>query len=162
MLLLLSLCTRAGQDTTAANRTAYRLVLAIADAAVYKLDVKAGPYLDSNNTLQLFPGETVFIEVEKNGSTITAMKAVRKNFNPGKTLVINFRQVTEGTFHKRMQLDIENPFDENLYCSAMMGIILRKKWEMTVVPPVPAKAACRQIWPQVVVSIMLNGWVFAK
>jgi excinuclease UvrABC helicase subunit UvrB len=129
---------------------------------VYNYNVQAGPFINRGDTLQLFPGEKIFVEVERTGDEIKSMKAVTQNNHPEKTLTISFQQVVEKKTHKSMVLTIDNPFDKNLQYNAQIAMILKKKWESIDVRPAAAGLSSYQTWPQIIVSILLHSWRFVK
>jgi len=73
-------------------RNAYRLTIAADETQQYGMDVKSTPYFVKEKVLQLFCGESVFVECEVQGDSISSMKVVEKNLNPKKTIVIEFIQ----------------------------------------------------------------------
>lgn len=74
-LLTISLCSH-GQDTMQLKRVPYKLTLAVDKNSFYEEDIKATPYVLPNKTIQLYPGETVYIEVEQGNGIINNLKAV--------------------------------------------------------------------------------------
>lgn len=59
-----------GQDTTILKRTSYKLKVAVDKKAVYEEDLNATPYVQPDKTVQLYPGETVYIEVEQENGVV--------------------------------------------------------------------------------------------
>jgi hypothetical protein len=78
-----------GQDTTQLRRQPYKLKVAVDKSSVYEEDIRATPYVLPNQAIQLYPGETVFIEIEHENGVINNVKAVDKITNPEKTLTIS-------------------------------------------------------------------------
>lgn len=101
-----------GQDSTQLKRTAYKLKIAVDKKTVYEEDIKSTPYVLPNKALQLYPGETVFIEIEQENGVIKTVTAVDKIVNPEKTLKISFTQSVEKKVHELTMLKIENPFPQ--------------------------------------------------
>ena len=52
-----------GQDSTQLKRTPYKLKVAVDKKTVYEEDIKATPYVLPNKAVQLYPGESIFIEI---------------------------------------------------------------------------------------------------
>src|SRR4051812_45504818 len=74
------------------NRDAFQLNLAVDDSNFYQLDVPSSPYILADNSIQIYPGETIYVEVELVRNKIKSMKTVKENLNPEKTLKISFSQ----------------------------------------------------------------------
>ena len=53
-----------GQESTQLQRSPYKLTVALNKKTVYEQQIKATSYVLPDNTTQLYPGETVFIEIE--------------------------------------------------------------------------------------------------
>ena len=162
LMLFAVLTTFAQQDTMSSpRRQAHQLSLPVADKVQYKYDVPAGLFVRNNDTLQLFPGEKVFLEVNHNGREIKGVKAVQQISEPLRTLTISFRQVADSTTHKNMLLTIDNPFDKQLQCTMLLGVILAKRWERGGALNIPPGKTA-QAWPQILISLSLQDWAFTK
>lgn len=143
-----------------AKRLPYKLSIIVDESTVYEEEIKATPYVLPNNTIQLYPGENIYVEVELAGGVITSMNAVKENINPSKTLVISFTQTISNKTHKSMLLKITNPFKEKLYYSAAIFLMQQKKWVNTDVYPVEAEISSFESWPDIITSIALAKWSF--
>ncbi|HEY6900287.1 MAG TPA: hypothetical protein VI233_06580 [Puia sp.] len=161
LLLLLALAATTGVGASAQlKRAPYKLSVAVDKGTVYEEDIKETPYVLPNNTVQLYPGETVFIEVELADNSITGMTAVKENEHPEKTLVISFTQVASDKKHESMMLKVVNPFKQQLSYGAMIFLMKQKKWVKTDVYPVEAGLAGFETWPDIITSIGLGQWKF--
>ncbi|MBS1664784.1 MAG: hypothetical protein JST68_27305 [Bacteroidetes bacterium] len=159
ILLLLALGTSCGAFAQL-QRGAYKLTMPVDKSTVYEQEIKESPYVLPNNTIQLYPGETVFIEVEMADSNITSMTAVKENQNPSKTLILSFSQETSGKKHESMMLKVVNPFKQRLFYGAMIYLMRQKKWAKTDVLPVEPGLSSYENWPDVITSIGLGHWSF--
>jgi hypothetical protein len=142
------------------KRLPYKLSIIVDKSTVYEEDVKATPYVLPNNTIQLYPGENIYVEVESTGGVITSLNAIKENKNPSKTLVISFSQTISNKTHKSMLLRITNPFKEKLYYSAVIFLMQQKKWVNTDVYPVEAEISSFESWPDIITSIALSKCSF--
>jgi len=149
-----------GQTNDLSQRDAFKLNIAVDDTNFYNADIKASAYVLPDNTIQLYPGETIFVEVELTRKEIKSMKTVKENLHPEKTLIISFSQQTEGKIHKGMMLKIENPFNKKLEYKANMFLMKYNKWAPTSVLPIQAKLSAYEIWSDIIVTIALTGWEF--
>ena len=149
-----------GQDTTQLIRTPYKLVVAVDKNSVYEEDIKATPYVLPDNTIQLYPGEIVYIEVEQENGIIKSMTAVKENINPSKTLILSFTQTDKKKVHELMTLKVTNPFKQQLIYNATIFIMKHNKWVKTNVYPVEAGLSGFEIWPDIITSIGLGKWIF--
>lgn len=142
------------------KRLPYKLSVVIDENTVYKEDIKATSYVLPYNTIQLYPGENIYLEVELTGGVIKNMNAVEENRNPSKTVVISFTQTVSNKTHKSMLLKIMNPFKEKLFYSAAIFLMQQKKWGNTDVYPVEAEKYSFESWPDIITSITLAEWSF--
>jgi len=148
------------QDTTEIKRTPYKLTVAVDDSSVYEQDIKAGPYIFPDKTIQLYPGENIYVEVEQDNGIIKSMKTVKENKNPSKTLSISFTQSTKNKVHEEMILKILNPFSQNLVYKANIFLLKQNKWVNTDVLPIQSGLSGYETWPDIIISIALGKWTF--
>lgn len=146
-----------GQDSTILNRPAYKLRVAVDGNSFYEANIESSPYVLPDKTVQLYPGESVFIEVDQKDGKIGGLYATREIRDSSKTLIISFSQETTGNVHKMMMLKVKNPLPYRLKYSAKM-LTLRNKWVNTDVLPVESGLFGIETWPNVIVSIALGGW----
>jgi len=152
-----------GQDSSALlKRTPYKLTVAVDKNTLYEEDIKATPFVLPDNTVQIYPGETIYIEVEKEDGVIKKMTAVTENTHPEKTLVLSFTQSVKKKVHEMMMLSVKNPFAEQLVYKATMFLLKQHKWADTDVYPVEPPLAGYETWPDIITSMALGGWQFKK
>ncbi len=149
------------QDTSQLKRQPYKLTVAVDKNSFYQEDIKATPYVLPDSSVQIYPGETIYVEVEKENAVIKKITAVKENINPSKTLVIEFSQTTKKKVHEMMMLKITNPFNERLIYKATMFVLKAKRWVPTDVMPVEPKLDGFETWPDIITSIALGNWAFA-
>lgn len=142
------------------KRLPYKLSVIVDESTVYEEEIKVTPYVLPNNTIQLYPGENIYVEVESAKGVITSMNAVKENKNPSKTLVISFTQTISNRNHESMLLKVTNPFKEKLYYSAVIFLMQQKKWVNTEVYPVEGEISSFESWPDIITSITLSKWSF--
>jgi hypothetical protein len=149
-----------GQSNDLPQRDAFKLNIAVDDTNFYSADIKASSYILPENTIQLYTGEAIFVEVELDNKEIKSMKVVKENLHPEKTLIISFSQQTDGKIHKGMMLKIENPFDKKIEYKAKMFLMKYNKWAPTSIQPVQPKLTSFETWTDLIVTIALTGWEF--
>jgi hypothetical protein len=160
LLIILSLIALSGysQSTDLPDRAAFKLKLAVNDTDFYEANIKEAPYVLKNNTIQIYPGDKIFIEMEVIDKEIKSLKSVKTNINPEKTVTITFSQVAEGRKHQQMILNVQNPFAFNLSYSAAMFLLKQKRWIKTDVLPVRAKIGSYETWSDIIVTMALSDW----
>jgi hypothetical protein len=149
-----------GQDTTQLKRIPYKLIVAVDKNTSYEEEIKATPYVLPNKTIQLYPGETVYIEVQQENGNIKSMTAVKEIKNPAITLTISFTQTARKNIHEMTMLKVVNPFSTQLTYKAKIFLLNPKKWVDTNVYPVEAGLSAFETWPDIITSIGLGDWVF--
>jgi len=142
------------------DREAYTLKLPVDGIQFYEQKLNKTPYFVHETTLQLYPGEKLWIEVENKGTEITSMKVVQKNLNPEKTISVEFTQTAKNRKNEYMTLTVDNPFNKALEYTAMMYIVGQDKWINTNVYPVRAKMAGIEMWSDVIITLVLRDWKF--
>ncbi len=60
------------QDQTQLVRTPYKLKVVVTKDITYEEDIQATPYVLPKNTIQLYPGETIYVEVEQENERLKA------------------------------------------------------------------------------------------
>ena len=164
ILLLISFFTilnnSYGQDSSSLKRTSYHLTVLVDKKYVYEEDIKETPFIFPDKTIQLYPGETIYVEIEEEIGIIKNMKVVKEIVNPAKTLTISFTQNAKKKVHELMILKIQNPFKYNLNYEAKMFLLQNRKWVDTSVYPVQAGLSAFETWPDVIISIGIGKWAF--
>src|SRR6266446_2146379 len=145
-----------GQDITQLKRTPYKLIVAVDKNSSYEEEIKATPYVLPNKTIQLYPGETVYIEVEQVNGNIKNMTAVNKIKNPAITLTISFTQSVKKKVHESTMLKVINPFSIQLMYKAKIFLLNQKKWVDTDVYPVEPGLTAFETWQDIITSIGLG------
>jgi hypothetical protein len=139
-------------------REEFTLKIPVDSVQFYQQEVPKSKYFVKEGTLQIFPGESLYVEAETNGNTITAMKVVKENLNPAKTIEIKFSQSVEGRKHEQMVLEVKNPFDKELSYDAMMYIVGNNNWMKTSIIPIKPKLMNFEMWNDVIITLVLNNW----
>ena len=149
------------QDTAQLKRTPYKLIVAVDKHNQYEQEIPDSYYMLPNNTLQIYPGEKVFIEVGQQNGVITSMTAVKENMHPEKTVIVEFSQTATKGKHEMMMLNITNPFAQTLAYKAKMFLLKSNKWARTDVLAVMANGSGFETWPDIILSLALDNWQFA-
>ncbi|WP_213278305.1 hypothetical protein [Chryseobacterium indologenes] len=139
-------------------RENFTLKLPVDSVRYYQQEVKKSPYFVEENTLQIYPGEHLFIAADIKEGKLESMKVVKENVNPSKTIEIEFSQDVEGRKHKGMMLQVSNPFDKNLLYDATMYTVEESKWVETSILPVKPKLAGFELWNDVIITLVLHNW----
>ncbi|KMQ60259.1 hypothetical protein ACM46_18800 [Chryseobacterium angstadtii] len=164
-LIILLLCLSANicfAQNDRESREAFTLKLAVDSVRFYQQEVKKSKYFVKENTLQIYPGEHVFVEAEIKEGIIESMKVVRENKNPSKTIEIEFLQNTEEKENTGMTLEVSNPFNKMLHYDAMMYIVGRNEWIKTSIIPVRSKLKSFEMWNDVIITLVLDNWRLEK
>jgi hypothetical protein len=158
VLFSATLCLSQSNDLP--KREAFNLEIPVSDSTYYEAAIDASSYVLPDNTIQLYPGETIYVEVELKKKKIVSMKTVKENLHPEKTLEISFSQQTEGNTHQGMMLSVHNPFDMTLEYKATIFLMAYNKWAPTTIMPVYPKISSYELWQDILVTIALSDWTF--
>jgi len=150
-----------GQDSSQLKRTPYKLSLPVDKNSIYEEDIKATPYVLPDKTVQIYPGETIYVEVRQDSGKIISMTAVKEIKDPTLTLTIKLIQSVKKKVHEMTMLEIHNPFASRLNYKAFMFLLRQKKWVETNVYPVEPGLSGFETWPDVIVSLGLGDWTFS-
>ncbi|MET0637936.1 MAG: hypothetical protein ABWZ25_18030 [Chitinophagaceae bacterium] len=148
------------QKNDVLTRVPYTLKMIVDDSTFYEEKINAVPYIFPNRSLQMYPGEKIFLEVELKNNEIADMKPVKENENPSRTLILEFIQHTENNVHKRMSLVVTNPFPSTLTYKAKIFPLSVKNWVSTSIYPVSPGLLGIELWPDLITSIALGDWKF--
>lgn len=140
------------------EREGFTLKLPVDGKQYYEEEVASGPYFVKEKMLQIYPGETLFIEVELEKKEITSMKVVSENVNPDKTIEVEFTQSAKDGKSEFMMLSVSNPFKKDLEYKAMMYLVGEGQWMETNVLPVRAKISGVELWNDVIITLALSEW----
>ena len=148
------------QDTTELRRDAYKQSLPVDNNSTFEQQVPASPFVFPDKTIQIFPGETIYIEISLKNSDIVGFKAVKEINDSSHTMILNFKQLSENGVHQQMMLTIYNPFQKKLSYYAVMSTLKNKNWVETDVLPIDPKLSGIEMWPDLVLSLGLGRWKF--
>jgi hypothetical protein len=155
-LLLTGMCLKAdAQSNDLPTRSESELELLSDDYDTYYLDIPESEFVHANSSIQLIPGESLFVELELADWQIKRMTSVKENLNPQKTLIISFQQQTDGELHKRMIIEIYNPFERMLEYKANIFLLPDNKWYPANVLSVYPKSSSEENWTDVIETILL-------
>ena len=158
-VLLTFLCFSAYSqaDNALPARTAYKLSLPVTKGSVYEMDVAATPYVQNQTIVQIYPGETIYLEAgEKDGKLV--LHSVKEIKNPTKTITVTCTQNVSKRAHENVMLKVTNPFDKSLSYSARMFLLKANKWVGTNVLPVQPGIMGIEMWPDVIITFGLSDW----
>ena len=144
------------------ERKPFVLKVPVDKSSVYVDTIKATPFIVHADIIQIYPGETIYVEAEEANGIIKSLKTVKENKNPNRTITISFTQVLENGVHQTMMLKANNPFKKNLNYSAKISIMNSKNWVNTDVLPIRPGLSTFETWPNVIVSIALYDWKLAN
>ncbi len=148
------------------TRKAFTLTIVVSKDTLYEDNVPKTPYLvntsEDKNILQLYPGESIYLEVQEiQNDSIKKMSVVKENLNPAKTIQVTFLQAIEKGEHRSMILKISNPFPKKVGFNALILPLRMGKWEETSVNMVgPKQMDFETTWDEIIVSIGLEDWIF--
>jgi len=157
-IITILIMTHCYAQTEHLNRKPFTLKLAVDSVNYYEQEIKESPYFVSDEVLQIYPGEKLFVETNVLDSSILSMKVVPANKNPERTIEIEFSQDTEGRNNKMMILKVKNPFGLKLHYSALMYIVGSDKWIKTSTFPVQPELLGYETWNDVIITLVLSDW----
>jgi hypothetical protein len=153
----LSLYSLAQSSNDLPVRTPYKLRLAVKKGSVYEMEVAATPYVQQESIVQIYPGETLYLEAEEKDGRLS-LKSVKAIQDSSKTIMVSCVQNISNGKHEGVMLKVSNPFNRSLIYTARMFLLSSNKWVATDVIPVEAKLFGIEMWPDVVISFGLSDW----
>jgi hypothetical protein len=146
------------------ERPATKLRIVIGEGKAFEYDVPQSAYVRDGASVQILPGETIYVEMDFENGKAKNLKAVSAVVHPEKTVTLKFEQKLGGLEQNgrdQMILTVVNPFDRQLIYRANMYLIVHKKWVETDVWPVPAKLMGMELWPDPLASLVLYEFSLA-
>ena len=140
------------------NRQPFTLKLPVDGVNYYEQQIASTPYFIKDKTLQIYPGEKLFLEVEIKKDTIFSIKVVKENLSPERTIEIDFSQSVKENKSEMMMLKVTNPFKKTLEYNALMYIVGQDHWINTTINPVLPKLAGYETWSDVIITMVLDKW----
>jgi hypothetical protein len=157
-LLSAIICFSSYAQNDADLRNAFTLKLPVDGKQFYEQEIQQSPYFVKEKVLQIYTGEKLFIEVETLGNKITAMKVVKNNVNPTKTIEIELKQEVKEKASESLMLKIKNPFKKTIKYKAMMFIVGQDKWIPTNVLPIEPELSSFELWKDIIITMVLTDW----
>jgi hypothetical protein len=143
-------------------RPAFDLKLFVNDSTFYQAHMDATFYVIKERTIQIFPGEKIYVEADLSGDILVNLRVVPEIKNKEKTITISFLQEHDGNNHVMMKLNLVNPFPQNLLYSARINLMKQKRWVGTSVEPVMPKIMSLEMWPDIITTIVLYNFYLKK
>jgi hypothetical protein len=138
------------------------LTLAVDKKSFYEENIPSTAFVLPNRTIQIYPGEVIYVEIDQENGIIKNMRAVPEIKDSSKTMILSFIQVTENKIPQQMILKITNLLSWNLTYDASMFLMNQKRWVKTEVYPVKAGLQGFETWPDIIVSLGLGNWKLEK
>ena len=148
------------QDLFPLKRKPYLLTVAVDKKNTYEENLPESNYVLRDLTVQLYPGESVFIEIEQENGIVKNVRAVTENKFPEKTLIISFTQISKKKVHESMMLKIQNPFKYTLKYDAKTYLLNYKNWVNARVLPVQPGLSAYESWPELITSVAIGNLSF--
>lgn len=145
-------------QSTGNSRPPFSLKLFVNDSTFYQAQMGETMFVIDKKTVQIFPGEKLFIEADLMKDSLVNLKVVPEIINKEKTLTIVFMQENENKLHKQMRLTITNPFSKQLEYSAQINLMKYKKWVKTSVVPVQPGLVSYEMWPDIITTVALYNF----
>lgn len=140
------------------TRPPFELNLAVDEESYFSAQIPESKYISLNNTIQVFPGEEIYIEAEVKDNVLVDIKRVEEIKDAKKTMIIKFWQEADGRKHKSMMLSVYNPFDKKIKYSALIFLTKHNRWVNTSVVDLEPCLIMYEVWPDLITSIALNGF----
>lgn len=150
------------QSDTSNIRRQFNLKLFVNDSTFYQALMKQTSYVIDNKMVQIFPGETLYIEAEIAKDSLVNLHIVPAIIHKDKTIIISFTQDHENNIHKQMILKINNPFSESLVYDAHINLMKTKRWVRTSILPVQPNLVGIEIWSDIITSMVLSDFYLQK
>ncbi|MHA4845894.1 hypothetical protein ACX0G7_17090 [Flavitalea antarctica] len=148
------------QDLFPLKRKPYVLKVEVDKKTTYEESLPEQNYVLPDLTVQLYPGETVYIEIEQENRVVKNVRAVTENKFPEKTLIMSLSQVSKKKVHQAMMLKIYNPFGYALKYDAKTYLLNYKNWVNARVLPVQPGLTSFETWPEIVISAAVGNLSF--
>jgi hypothetical protein len=166
-LMILSVATLITSLTTSAQdtilkRDPYKLTVVVDKNSFYEQQITATPYVLPDKTIQIYPGETIYVEVVQENGKVKRLTAVKQIKDTSNTVTISLSQSVNEKTPELTMLKVTNPFSSQLIYKAKIFLLTENKWANTDVLPVEARLAGFEAWPQVITSIVLSDLKIQK
>lgn len=159
LFLLSMICYSQNQKI---DRESFKLELVANAENNYSVNISKSPYFVKEKVLQIYPGEELNIETEIKGDSIFSMRVVDKVIFPEKTIKLKFLQNVTDRKNTQMILSVVNPFNRKLVYDAMIYTVGGQQWSPTSIIPIQPKLVGYETWPDVIATMALEKWRFAK
>ena len=145
------------------ERSAFDLYISVNENSYWEWTVPQSPYVFSENYIQFYPGEKLFVEADVIDDIIVKLTVVNEISDESKTITLEFNQRTNSDnpkIHKYMLLVISNPFAKNLEYKANVYLIQNNDWWInTSTIPVRAGLISYEMWPDIIGAIVLYDFI---
>ena len=143
------------------KRQPYKLKLPVEKKSVYEVDVAESPFVMNKNIVQIYPGETIYVEAEMVNDSMM-LRSVKEIMHPERTITMTCTQAVNKGKHQSVLLKVTNPFDKALSYSGSMFLMKNNSWVPANVHPVQAKLSSFEIYPDVIITFGLSDWKFIQ
>jgi hypothetical protein len=159
MMMFIALSVSA-QDLFPLKRKPYLLTVAVDKKTTYEENLPESNYVLRDQTVQLYPGESLFVEIEQENGIVKNVRAVTENKFPEKTLIISFSQISKKKVHESMMLKIQNPFKYTLKYDAKIYLLNYKNWVNARVLPIQPGLSAYESWAELITSVAIGNLSF--
>lgn len=128
------------------------------DGSDFKKTLKLAPPVVYNQSVTIFPGETIRLETGEGPDGFKDLKAVSKVEHPERTITIIFGQERKPGAKPVMALTIANPFGAPLSYAALIAQGEQPAISGADTCPAAVQAASRQEWPGLVTEVLVSNF----
>jgi hypothetical protein len=150
------------QENILNERSPFLLRLNIDEENYWGWTVPQSPYIINENIIQIYPGETIYMEAIIDNNIVTQLIVVKEIINAEKTIIVKFRQLTKDDnekIHNLMMLEILNPFNMDMEYKADIYLIKHNRWVGTSTIPVRGNLKSYESWPDLIGTIALHDFI---
>ncbi len=148
------------QDNDRPVRLPFLMELHMDSITIYQTQIDTSRYVLDESTIQIHPGETLFLEAQVRGEEIISLRSVKQIRELQRTITVTLEQQLRDQEHDHMMLTIRNPFKKSLEGDLSLYKHGAQEWTPPepMHYPVPPEDALYVTWSEPIVTMLLMDW----
>jgi hypothetical protein len=161
LLFLMLLCSTAVQSIAQVYkpyRQAYLQAMYVDSSHYYGQELDSTPFIGSNNILQLYTGEQLFLEATISNKLLTTIRSVEPDSLHKPSFMVDVSQQAKGVMHESVTLSITNNLKKDVWVMVSAFELGKTDWTEDKPLLIPKGKTATMVWKQPMASVLISEW----
>ncbi len=160
LILLCSASFDAFSQTYKPYREAYLQAMYVDSSHYYGQELDSTPFIGKDNILQLYTGETLFLEAVINNKQLSSIRSIEHDSLHKPSFEVDLIQQAKGVMHSSVTLSITNNLKKDVWVMVSAFEIGKTDWTEDKPLYIPKGKTATVVWKEPIASALISEWKF--